>query len=628
MTDTANLRIPNRLAGEPGVAASAGDGGVRNEIVPSEKYGRQIKAAFAHIRSGHPRLIATPKRSAAVRDADPGSLLGQLADNSVLAAERVLADEPVRYVLEGRRLLGVSREALRRLILLGVAWLRTREERFARRAGDEIAAVCAFPDWNPSHYLDTAEMALGVALAYDWMHEALDPSVQAAARQGLLLHALGTAFPPKTDGWQWTESHNNWAQVCHAGLSATALVLAEDEPELARRILQRAVDSVHLAGSVYAPDGDYPEGPIYWDYGTSFHVVLLELLHSALGADFGLAQMPGFLESAASILHLTTPAGRLFQFADGNADLRRFALLLWFDAQGSVHLPSQSAERLALDRGQLPYARLDPLAVFWIDRLAPSGDSSELSLDHFGHGSQPLATMRGSWQDRNAWFVGIKGGSPSGPHGHMDGGSFILEAYGLRWVLDLGAENYHRIESLGMDLWGAGQDSGRWRVFRCGTLAHSVPRIDGAQQCVAGRAILVEESSADTDSPFCCWDLSTLYLAAKRVDRRFDFPARCALRVTDSFDGLPPGSRVTFSFCTGATIEQPAPESDSLSLHQDGVVLQVTADDDADGTWTVDEADKLLQNHDTPLPGISVVCREVTVPQGGHVNMSMVFNRI
>ena len=32
----------------------------------------------------------------------------------------------------------------------------------------------------------------------------------------------------------------------------------------------------------------------------------------------------------------------------------------------------------------------------------------------------------------------------------MDAGSFVLDADGVRWAHDLGAENYNRIESLGM----------------------------------------------------------------------------------------------------------------------------------------------------------------------------------
>jgi hypothetical protein len=52
----------------------------------------------------------------------------------------------------------------------------------------------------------------------------------------------------------------NWNQVCHSGLVVGALAIAEREPELARRIVDRAVRYVPKAGAVYAPDGSTPKG--------------------------------------------------------------------------------------------------------------------------------------------------------------------------------------------------------------------------------------------------------------------------------------------------------------------------------------------------------------------------------
>jgi len=46
--------------------------------------------------------------------------------------------------------------------------------------------------------------------------------------------------------------------------------------------------------AVYAPDGGYPEG--VWGYGTTFNVLLIEMLENGLGTDFGLSEQEGVFE--------------------------------------------------------------------------------------------------------------------------------------------------------------------------------------------------------------------------------------------------------------------------------------------------------------------------------------------
>ena len=47
----------------------------------------------------------------------------------------------------------------------------TDDEKYAERCIEEIKAVCNFKDWNPNHFLDTAEMMNGLAFAYDWLYD-------------------------------------------------------------------------------------------------------------------------------------------------------------------------------------------------------------------------------------------------------------------------------------------------------------------------------------------------------------------------------------------------------------------------------------------------------------------------
>ena len=153
-------------------------------------------------------------------------------------------------------------------------------------------------------------------------------------------------------------------------------------------------------------------------------------------------------------------------------------------------------------------------------------------------------------------------------------------------------------------------------MFRLSAAAHSVIRIGGAPQRAAGRADLLE-CVTDDEAPFSRWDLASLYPEARRVERRFDFPRRAALHVTDCLDGLAAGSRVVWSFPTAAeAIPDPA-DPDTLILRQEGRELRVTRSGDGLGPWCVTDAGTLLQAHDSPLPGVRIVSFEAAAPAAG-----------
>ena len=72
--------------------------------------------------------------------------------------------------------------------------------------------------------------------------------------------------------------------VCNGGLVVAALAVADDEPELARCVLENALNSAPLALATYAPDGGWLEGPSYWKYATCYAVAMMAALVSATGA--------------------------------------------------------------------------------------------------------------------------------------------------------------------------------------------------------------------------------------------------------------------------------------------------------------------------------------------------------
>ncbi len=531
---------------------------------------------------------------------------------------RQLLDEPtLTRIQTGRRLLDVSRTALHRLGILSVAWMYEQDERFLRRAESELLAVCSFSDWNPSHYLDTGEMMLGVALAYDWLYDDLSPAARETIADGLWRLGLKTA---DDDSSWWVTSTNNWGQVCHAGATAAALALAEREPEVAFRVLRRAIHNLPLSMASYAPDGLYPEGPMYWCYGTSFNIVFFILVESALGTSYGLTEHPGFVESVDFMLHATGPGNRFFNFADSRYSSRQSLEMLWFSSHFDRPLPEQSPEAAAFLNNPelLTRDRLSPLVLmFGVDQPRFESSPDALPLDWHGRGGSEFTAFRSDWSP-DAWYVAVKGGCPSVSHGHMDVGSFVLEALGQRWAEEGGAEDYHALESQGYNLWEGEQDGKRWDVFRYGVQSHNLPVIDNRRQLINGVATMQVEELGGS-SPATTLDLTRLY--GSPVFRRVVFENRAAVVISDQLNELPAGKSVRWQMLTRATASIDG--GSVLTLTLGGVSLRLTVDQPVE--WKVEEASGLLNPWDSPMPDHRRVSFELPVPESRELTWTVRF---
>lgn len=212
---------------------------------------------------------------------------------------------PVELIKIGRRLLDKSREALRRLFLLSYAARLTGDARYARRAESEMLAIADFSDWNPSHFLDVAEMTMGMAIGYDWLYDKLPDGSRARIRNAIVSKGLEPSRDSTVNGW--LRVSNNWNQVCNVGITFGALAVYESDPTGSRFLIDRAIASVVLPMEDYAPDGAYPEDYGYWDYGTSFNVMLLGALERERGGLNGVS-FPCIASPCRSGFPLSAPA--------------------------------------------------------------------------------------------------------------------------------------------------------------------------------------------------------------------------------------------------------------------------------------------------------------------------------
>jgi hypothetical protein len=565
----------------------------------------EINAAFDHPIPPHPRLFLPDAKIADIRSKIHSQPDLELFYNAMLKkADGIMGKRPVTRIKTGRRLLSVSRECLDRVMHLSAAWRFSGKEVYLKRAEMEMLAAAGFTDWNPSHFLDVAEMTAALATGYDWCYSGLSEDSRRIIRQAILEKGL----QPSLQYHGWARGDNNWNQVCNGGITLGVLAIMENEPKLARELVHRAVNGVQVVMKQYEPDGAYPEGPGYWVYGTSYNVIFLAALESVLGTDFGLSTAPGFSRSASYYLHVAGPTGLYFNYPDSGSAGGFEPTVLWFAHK--YNQPSLAWEQMRIWKGagrdpsELVESRFAPLALLWADgKQTPPAD-----LSWMGRGSNPVAMFRTSWTDRDASYIAMKGGSPGVNHGHMDVGSFVFDSQGVRWAADLGPESYNKIESRGMNLWGREPNAQRWTIFRYNNLSHSTLVVNGAHQRVEGYAPIIRYSDK---APLqrVVFDMSKVYEGqlASALRGAALLPEGQAV-IQDELEAGAKPATVRWAMVTPAKVS--IESANTAILTKSGKTLRMTVGTDKPiqlKTWSTEpKADYDAPNGDTRLVGFEI----------------------
>jgi len=244
-----------------------------------------------------------------------------------------------------------------------------------------------------------------------------------------------------------------------------------------------------------------------------------------------------------------------------------------------------------------------------------------MPLHWFSESKTQVTVHRSSWTDPNATFVGLKAGSPYDNHAHMDIGSFVLDAQGVRWALDLGAEGYHGIESRGMNLWSSKQDSDRWTIFRQRNEGHNTLVIDGQLQKASARAMIVEFSDAP-DFPHSIVDMSDIYEGqAESARRGVALVDTKNVLIQDQLTGLKPGSRVRWGMVTPAAPGEAG--SASIDLEERDAHLTMTILSPQSAGWKIVDTATPRNEWDSPNRGTSMIAFEAVAPESGELTLTV-----
>lgn len=552
-----------------------------------------VSPTISSISSG--RLLLSDARLDRIRkleQSDP--LMAELLAKIRVAAEANLALPPnVHKATASNGMLNEARASASRILIAAFVFRLDGDKRFLELARRDLLNVASFPDWNPSHFLDLAETGFGVALGYNWLGADLSETDRKTIRAALVRNMLNLApaiyDPAGKGGKNWSafgsspKTTNNWNFVCNAGFISAALVLRNEEPEFCRTVIEGARQSLPIAMRAYAPDGAWPESPTYWSYGTGYLVSALALMQDALGTDYNLSREPGFEQTVNYGIQIFGTSDIAFNFGDGGPMSAReggVATMSWLAQRfGRPELMPELRRRLEkkLHAAPTAYERSLPPgsggrgwvfdALYFPERQSAAGVSPALDA-HF-RGVADFVVMRGAANDPESPWVGVKGGTNGLSHGHLDLGSFIFDADGVRWALDLGSDDYNM-----PGYWDFTRGGRRWTYFRINNFSHNTLTPANLLQDSQATAPIVAFESAPQKA-FAVVDLTAVYPGqAQKILRGVAMLNRSSVLIQDDLQKLAAKTPLTWRMMTAAQIELSS-DGRIATLTQDGKKLQV-----------------------------------------------------
>jgi len=465
---------------------------------------------------------------------DPTALRRRAADRAharalaetILAQARAILKEPLierRFEAKRPVMLPTSRLMADRVFHLGVAFFLTGGQIYRRRLIDEMLAVSAFPDWNRSHFIDTAEMTAAVAIGRDWCTPLLTSGEKKIIDAAIIDFGLSPGLHSLIGGSAWTKIPTNWNIVCCSGLIVAAVVMRD--AKISAEVLERACSAIRIGLAAYGKDGGWPEGAAYWEYATRFAVLAFAALESKGSTLLRMDEFPAFAQTWRFGRALTGPSGMVFDSGDSIATSRRLPVYGWL-AQRSDDVEA------AHWQWQSP-GELHPLDLLW---YAPPPSvlprAARRSTETFSDAGYATVQSTGS---QPGVYLAIQGGLNSTNHAHLDLGTFILEYQGIRFVSDLGREDYAATGYFDPDK--------RFTHFRTRTRAHNTVTFEQRDQSLDARADFVAVQSDaevqqiacridDPDAPFthlrgfAVWEDGTVIIV-DRLSPKPDQSATC-----------------------------------------------------------------------------------------------------
>ena len=477
--------------------------------------GTFVETAVAKFKAVHPYLLFREPQIGRIRKfAHKNRKLLKQLKTSLAEASRDTSAQDARTIVK-RRARHLINTSFMTLIYDGA----TTGDEALQASREELARFTSAASWRHrpviKSFLDCAEIAVAVSLAYDWLYDKLPDQERQMVEEAIFHHVLEPAQAAYQDqSLLWPKRRDNCAVVSNSGILVASLAVLERYRDLSTKLIERSIESSRNSFKAFAPDGAWPEGLSYWSLAMRFAALMVAALESTFGDSFGLAEQRGFAQTGDFALHTVGPFGTAFNFGDSH---RRFdvAPLAWLAHRFKRPIDGW----LVRDYG----GSYLPFTAIWGQRRQTYRAGPRLPTGKVFHGNG-LACFRNTWSsapEASPVYLAIKGGNCSRTdfpasvppeeimlHTQADAGSFVVDGARRRWVIDLGPDDY---DLPGYFDHGSDTKPGhRWRYYRTHAAGHNSLVIDGANQ-VPNAPTPILGSCVEDDCKWVVFDLSAAY---------------------------------------------------------------------------------------------------------------------
>lgn len=455
--------------------------------------------------------------------------------NLIAFLDRSLNARSLQSDLQGKAPLAQARRVQWGVLMGSVVWKVTDNRTAGDKALEALRAGANLPAFKDVDYAATSELMAGLAIGYSMFYDRLSDSERRDILAKLSERGFRWARKQKTNRAYWTTINENGPTVAYASLLLASVVAPSTDRD-ARD--QRSLFSAQapLLRTAYGHTGGSAEGVMYWNY-VAYSVLLAETAARDAGqpvssSDSILARM-----SPSFPTYVYGPTGMAFNYGDAPENPLP-APISFISSQPGDHYWYRKYVNDSLrvkSRGWFweEYRYLALAAILW-DRQGSASDLARMPLDKLFTADDVVGTMRQSFTDPNSAFIAYRGGSSAGVHSQLDQGSFVYEADGVRWIVDLGQE-------MARDDYYDKTKGGRWNWLRASSEGHSLLLANGGSR--PGREAPSMEFSGSGNSPYGMLDLGSAY-GMGDYNRVFQLIDRREAQIKDQIgDGLRGGGR-------------------------------------------------------------------------------------
>lgn len=360
-----------------------------------------------------------------------------------------MSKDPVEYYIYENRLFSACEEVKYRLFDLCTAYLLTEKEEYAQRAWLEMENALNWDNWNTSgHFLDSGEIGPGIAYAYDVLNDYLS-DIDSVDKRKWIRERVESLYLDYCVGVFNGDSNlvatrakltsSNWGAVCATSMFMVAMSFMGDEQEdslLTQKCKYIAENSMrlleHIATAI-APEGSWFEGMGYYEYVMQHMGWFLETLDNTISCDFGFLSVKGLADLPDYAMYNQTVNGVF-----NRAGMTRHANKNnYFSPEAFIYAKlsgnTQKTELYNSFRRDMSLNSFLPQYLLFYDASLSDEENAVLPLDKY-YSSNGVGVMRDIWKKETGAYVGISGGIG----GHYDKGSFVFDALGERWSVDMG----------------------------------------------------------------------------------------------------------------------------------------------------------------------------------------------